>query len=362
MGCPDIARDLRPAPFVGRERELRYATGLLGAAAPGQVTVLVVEGAAGSGRTRFLRELGAAACRLGVTVTDAPEWTFAGPLMFCSDRPLRITARTWDGLDLLAESAPVLVVVTARTGHDPLPLDRLTSPSVHRLTLAPLPPADVGLLASELLGRPPGRELVDLLRVAAGRPGAVRDLITGLQEEGRVTVAEPPALPRRTQSWVSGQLAALSPQARHLLQAATTLRSPFPLVELTRLVRVSPVRVVPAIGEALESGLLVGDGEMLSFSHDLVRAIVTDSLPRPIAAALRVEPERQGWDLLSSREREVAELAGHALTNQQIANRVRLSPHTVNYHLRQIFQKLGITSRVELATVMRDHSAAPPST
>ena len=44
-----------------------------------------------------------------------------------------------------------------------------------------------------------------------------------------------------------------------------------------------------------------------------------------------------------------AGLVGRALTNRQIPSRLGRSPHTVNYHLRLIYQKLAITSRVELA-------------
>jgi DNA-binding CsgD family transcriptional regulator len=47
-------------------------------------------------------------------------------------------------------------------------------------------------------------------------------------------------------------------------------------------------------------------------------------------------------------------MVSDALTNQQIARRLSLSPHTVNYHLRQIFQKLGINSRVQLARIVQE--------
>ena len=60
------------------------------------------------------------------------------------------------------------------------------------------------------------------------------------------------------------------------------------------------------------------------------------------------------WADLTERERAVAILAGQALTNQQIARRLGISPHTVNYHLRQIFRKLAIGSRVRLARVVPD--------
>jgi DNA-binding CsgD family transcriptional regulator len=54
---------------------------------------------------------------------------------------------------------------------------------------------------------------------------------------------------------------------------------------------------------------------------------------------------------------EIAELVGQALTNQQIAGRLDRSPHTVNFHLRQIFRKLGIASRVELVSLLRRRAA-----
>ncbi|GAA0723989.1 helix-turn-helix transcriptional regulator [Dactylosporangium roseum] len=62
-----------------------------------------------------------------------------------------------------------------------------------------------------------------------------------------------------------------------------------------------------------------------------------------------VAPAPVGWDRLSDREQAVARLAGQALTNRQIARRLGISAHTVNYHLRQIFRKLAIGSRVSLA-------------
>jgi DNA-binding CsgD family transcriptional regulator len=61
-----------------------------------------------------------------------------------------------------------------------------------------------------------------------------------------------------------------------------------------------------------------------------------------------------GWAGLSQTQRAVARMVSDALTNQQIAHRLSLSPHTVNYHLRQIFHKLGINSRVQLARIVQE--------
>ena len=63
------------------------------------------------------------------------------------------------------------------------------------------------------------------------------------------------------------------------------------------------------------------------------------------------------WERLSEPEQDIAMLVGAGLTNRQVAKQLFLSPHTVNYHLRGIFRKLGINSRVELARMA--HEQAP---
>jgi len=65
-----------------------------------------------------------------------------------------------------------------------------------------------------------------------------------------------------------------------------------------------------------------------------------------------VERPITGWDALTPAEQTVARLAGEALTNREIAERLYLSPHTVTTHLRHIFTKLDIHSRVELARIL----------
>ncbi|NUT48954.1 MAG: hypothetical protein HOV94_16850, partial [Saccharothrix sp.] len=67
------------------------------------------------------------------------------------------------------------------------------------------------------------------------------------------------------------------------------------------------------------------------------------------------------WGELSGAERDIARLVGAGMTNRQVARQLYLSPHTVNYHLRGIFKKLGISSRVELARWAHDQENAEPS-
>ncbi|HEX3425485.1 MAG TPA: helix-turn-helix transcriptional regulator [Acidimicrobiales bacterium] len=55
-----------------------------------------------------------------------------------------------------------------------------------------------------------------------------------------------------------------------------------------------------------------------------------------------------GWGSLTDAETRVADLVASGLSNPQVATRLYLSRHTVDFHLRQVFRKLNITSRVEL--------------
>jgi DNA-binding CsgD family transcriptional regulator len=58
-----------------------------------------------------------------------------------------------------------------------------------------------------------------------------------------------------------------------------------------------------------------------------------------------------GWAALTRAELEVAQLVAQGKTNREIADHLFVSPHTVNTHLRHIFAKVGVRSRVRLASV-----------
>jgi DNA-binding CsgD family transcriptional regulator len=70
------------------------------------------------------------------------------------------------------------------------------------------------------------------------------------------------------------------------------------------------------------------------------------------------EPEMSGWAAMTTAELAVARLVAEGLTNREVAERLFVSQHTVNSHLRHVFLKLGINSRVELARVARDYEMA----
>jgi len=64
-----------------------------------------------------------------------------------------------------------------------------------------------------------------------------------------------------------------------------------------------------------------------------------------------------GMSLLSEREVQVVQCLAEGLTNREIAERLRLSQHTIKNYFFRIFDKLGVSSRVELLFMSLNHSS-----
>ena len=68
-----------------------------------------------------------------------------------------------------------------------------------------------------------------------------------------------------------------------------------------------------------------------------------------------------GARLLTKREEDVVRLVEEGLTNRQIARELRLSEHTVRNNLFRIFDRLGVSTRVELTLYAINHSRQEPA-
>jgi DNA-binding CsgD family transcriptional regulator len=63
--------------------------------------------------------------------------------------------------------------------------------------------------------------------------------------------------------------------------------------------------------------------------------------------ARRRDPSTRGD--LTQQELQIARFVGQGLSNREVAAQMFLSPRTIDFHLRNVFRKLGITSRMQLA-------------
>jgi DNA-binding CsgD family transcriptional regulator len=71
--------------------------------------------------------------------------------------------------------------------------------------------------------------------------------------------------------------------------------------------------------------------------------------------AALTRPSR-GWEALTETEQRVAHLIAEGYTNRAAAEKLVSSPHTIATHVRSIFDKLGVNSRVQLTRAMMNRN------
>lgn len=137
--------------------------------------------------------------------------------------------------------------------------------------------------------------------------------------------------------------------------------------------RLERTRLLP---EAARAHLLYGEWlrrenrrmdarEQLRTAHEMLAAIGMEAFAERARAELAATGENVRKravgtrDDLTAQERQIARLARDGLANPEISARLFLSPRTVEWHLRNVFTKLGIRSRRELASAL-DGLDSPP--
>jgi DNA-binding CsgD family transcriptional regulator len=114
----------------------------------------------------------------------------------------------------------------------------------------------------------------------------------------------------------------------------------------------NPARAVPYMSEALDGyGQTDANADMARIRRRLRRLGVR----RRHWAAAAGRPTA-GWESLTETERTTSELVAQGLNNRQVADRMYVSAHTIAFHLRQVFRKLNIGSRVELARIVLEQT------
>ncbi|WP_092528512.1 response regulator [Amycolatopsis arida] len=139
-----------------------------------------------------------------------------------------------------------------------------------------------------------------------------------------------------------------------------------PRCRATRVVVLTSYDLDEYVYEALRagaSGFLLKDCEPFELVHGVRVAARGDALIAPSVTARLVaefarRPRRArpntAFDALTDREREVADLVVAGLSNEEIAERLVVSPATVKTHVSRTLTKLGVRDRVQLIVLAHE--------
>jgi DNA-binding CsgD family transcriptional regulator/tetratricopeptide (TPR) repeat protein len=332
----------------GREPELRAVLELVRRAAKGRGDTLLIEGELGAGKSLLLRCAASEARAEGVSVAAAaadelsrfmplsPVLTALGEssaaLAIDANRPGQADLAAWlidflrTQLEKRAAVGPLLVSLDDLHWADPATLhalrtlpgqlasyplawilarrspdrsndaellfDLLQGGGAARVTLETLSDGAVADMVADALGAVPDADLLALAAGAGGNPLLLAELLTGLVEENAVAVTAGRArlrsaqVPRRIQEAVRDTLGGLGVATRQLLETASVLGRSFQLEDVAAMLDISPAALLPALQEALASGVLAATREALVFRHEMVWQAVGQTLPLPVRHAL----------------------------------------------------------------------------
>jgi DNA-binding CsgD family transcriptional regulator len=105
--------------------------------------------------------------------------------------------------------------------------------------------------------------------------------------------------------------------------------------------------------------------DQLRTAYEMFDAMGMEAFAGRARAELRPTGERArsrrpgAPEVLTPQEAQIARMVAGHLTNREIAARLFISASTVEYHLRKIFRKLGVTSRTQLARTIQDPEEIP---
>ncbi len=371
----------------GREEELgRVLHVLQDARASGLAVRISVEGPTGMGRGAFAAACLRAAHRLGLR-TQGPmrcpgrEHNFSTLAGLC---PACLGGGPWTRVNVGAGPSPdrrpstdvEFCSASGRMWLRAYPEGAAASRAhpeerVYRVRLEPISHAAVLQMAEDVLGTLPGESLAAYLSRAAGHPTLTRELLLGLWEERSLIYQEGKVdiridrLPVRVHTWVEDVLRSVRITVDEFMAACASMGDEFKSLEPARkAMEITERQADEMCRVAIELGLLQAV-DTFRFPSPIMHEIFWSNIPRRLPSFIqatnrlattpgtRVSTENRPD--LTAQEKQLVLLASEGFTNRQIAHRLHISQHTVNYHLKKLFRKYGVNSRVRLVrTALKD--------
>lgn len=168
--------------------------------------------------------------------------------------------------------------------------------------------------------------------------------------------------------WVRGTAAYVRALVSDDAVAERCYRQAIELLERTE-VRMLTARAYLVYGEWLRREQRPAEArQLLSRAHESLTRIgatgFAERARRELAASgvaasgAPTDQKARNGTMLTAQEKQIARLAADGLTNPEIGAALFISAHTVEWHLRKVFSKLGIRSRRDIATVLSDERPA----
>jgi hypothetical protein len=233
-------------------------------------------------------------------------------------------------------SLPIGWVLAMRPDQGPGQLrsvvEYLADEGAATLVLEPLSQAAVAQVASDAMQAEPDETLLRMAGEAGGNPFLLVELLEGLRQEelvrvesGRATLTDL-RLPDRVRASMRERLSRMSKTARQTATVAGSLGRTFSVSDLATMLGLPPASLLTPVEELIEAGVVRELGDRL-------------------------------WMDMADEPQMVRIALADGLTNRDIADRLFVSPHTVNTHLRQVFAKLEVNSRVELTRLATERNS-----
>ncbi|MEV1003945.1 AAA family ATPase [Nonomuraea sp. NPDC050202] len=209
----------------------------------------------------------------------------------------------------------------------------------------------------EALGGTYMRSMIELVEAAArtGRPARAAEAARRIEEMAQAAGTE----------WAVGTSALVRAQVSDGPEAEPLYREAIERLGRTE-VRTSLARARLLYGEWLRrESRRVDAREQLSLAYESLSQMGAEAFAERARRELQATGEtvrKRTVDeraTLTAQEAQIARLAGDGLTNPEIGAQLFISPHTVEWHLRKVFTKLGIVSRKQISAKLLQ-SAQPP--
>jgi ATP/maltotriose-dependent transcriptional regulator MalT len=200
-------------------------------------------------------------------------------------------------------AAPVLWMFASRPVAGGTPASSMLSWLTERanagIELKPLDDAEVGQLMGSILKARPGKGLSEIGAHCGGNPYLITQFLRAMVQQDKVEIADGVATLRgdlitpSQLGLMSLGLDQISPTAHRLVSAASVFGRPFTLHEASALSGLTVAQAVSGSDEAMRAGALIAyDETRLTFSHEVTREHLYQSLAKPVRNALHLEATR----------------------------------------------------------------------